>query len=209
MLSILFAINKVNHKRNLKVLSKVLHILSAILLIGLGLMLIYIFIYVFFYTFVLSYNFIYLIANLIANESVAIYLSLTGTLIVGAYFPERIGYAIIYIIAKLTRNKDGFERIYTTFARSIRSKMFIYFFACAITIISSIESLGGEVIIHIPIWNDFKPFIYQSVVSFIAFDGFLILLQSERKGILTDIKSLIRFIQDGYNKVTQKKDISN
>jgi hypothetical protein len=197
LLLIIFSI--VNQKIQSRFLEIIINILGFLLILIIGLLILYIFIVVLFTSLYMVYIILYFILTHFFEKDVTTFLSLFGVLSFGVYFPDKAGYLFIKLLDFVTvRN---IHKLYPSFIRLLRLKLWVYLFAFLITIISSIETIGCNNIINIKLWLNIKPFIIQAVVAFIAFDRFINLIKAQ----FTDIQKDINTIMKNLNNLLRKQ----
>lgn len=191
-------ISIVNQRFKSRFLELILDLFGYLLLLFIGILILYVFITALFIGSYITYAILYLLLSQFISKEVTTFLSLFGVLSIGVYFPEKLGYLLLKILYLVTER--NFHKLYPPFVKSLRFKLWVYLFAFLISIISSIETIGGSNIINLPIWLSIKPYIIQSVVTFIAFDRFLNLIRAQLKDIKKDISGIKTYI----NKIFKK-----
>lgn len=193
VLLLLSILNKTSNSILISILTKTF---GFILVISFYLLLLILFGTILFISLELVYIILFAILNLTCSEKTATFLSLFGTLAIGGYFPDKIGYYILKILDCVAKNKRNIFILYSVFIKFIRLKVWIYFIAFVITIISSIESIDGSNIINLSFWISIKPYIFQSVVAFLALDRLVNLIKNQISDFSNDIKKS----KDFFNK---------
>jgi len=130
----------------------------------------------------------------------AAYLSLTITLLVIAYLPEKLGLWYMLLIDKLGKKMMPLADKYVIFVKALRFRLVIYLFAFLLVLLSTLELYSNRIIIENFYWLQYKPVILQSVVSVIAFDRFIKLLSEEKTGIVNDLRKIGLFIVTSINE---------
>lgn len=120
------------------------------------------------------------------SQGVAKFASLTFTLVVTAYVPK-VGYYLLLLFNLTTGKKLSIEKHYLNLVNFIRPRLWLFFASFLLVLINSIETIDNREIINYKVWLDFKPYIYQSVLTVIAFDRFYKLFNDERLKIKDDI----------------------
>ncbi|OKP81761.1 hypothetical protein A3844_25245 [Paenibacillus helianthi] len=136
------------------------------------------------------------------SQEVVKFASLTFTLVVTAYIPK-VGYYFLLFLNLTTGRKLSIENHYLNFVNFIRPRLWLFFASFLLVLINSIETIDNKNIINYKVWLDFKPYIYQSVLTVIAFDRFHKLFNDEKIKIKEDIIKIMVFfkeIKTSFNK---------
>lgn len=160
--------------------------------ISYGLLLIILFGMILFLSYYLLYFIFFIIFKVVFSKEISTFLALFGSLALGMYFPDKVGFTLLKILEIFTKYK--FSNIYIALIKFLRLKIWIYLFAFLITIISSIESINGS-IITLSIWVNIKPYIMQAVVAFIAFDRFINIFKTQLPDIKKDVKNVMIYFR--------------
>ncbi len=195
LIIILILLTIINKKYNTKVLHKISKIIVYILTICFALLILVLFCTSTFIGFYFIYVLLFITINSMFTKEVTTFLSLFGTLSLGVYFPDKIGYLFLRLLDFLTKNKRKLINIYTPFIKFLRLKLWIYLFAFLITLISSMEEISGNAIITNSFWISIRPYTIQAVVTFIAFDRFINLLKPQLTNIRKDIINIKEYIK--------------
>lgn len=149
--------------------------------------------------FIVFIFFKYAFSKLLSVSTLSNYLSLTCTLLLFTYIPEKIGYWILCLLEKVKPSDIDFSDRYLTIVKALRLKILIYFVSFLLVLLSSMETFYGKTIIRYDLWVQFKPVILQSVVTVITFDRFLNLIIKEWNSIKEDISKLKDFFKPLFN----------
>jgi hypothetical protein len=191
-------ISIINQRFKSRFLDLLLYVFGYLSLSFIGIMLLYMFISALFMGLYIIYIILFWILSKFISKEVTTFLSLFGVLSIGVYFPDKVGYLLLRLLDLVAER--NFHTLYPSFVKLLRIKLWVYLFAFLISIISSIETVGGCNIINIPVWLSIKPYIIQAVVTFIAFDRFINLIRAQ----LTDIKKDFKNIKIIINKIFNK-----
>lgn len=139
-----------------------------------------------FFCFVIMYasiNLIYIILScifyLISNKfnlgkNVDSYLSLTCILCLIAYVPDKVLFLYNKIELKFKKDEHFIKSKKLKQIMSItKSKLVLYGISIFITVINSIEKIGGKPIIDFDLWLQYKPVVFESVLTVIVIDRFI------------------------------------
>jgi hypothetical protein len=140
----------------------------------------------------------FFLLDLFLATSISTFLSLLLTLILGVYFPEKVGIVFFRLLDKPFGKKRGFESLYSKFVKKLRLKIWVYIIAFSLTLISSLELISGNTIIHIQKWIEIKPYILQAVVAFLAFDRLIKAFVSESKSISKDLNHFFSIFKETF-----------
>lgn len=122
---------------------------------------------------------------LTSNGIVKTYLSLTTLLILVCYLPQILTKTFGLICHHL-EVADEYSIYFYKFVKKLRLRLLVYFVAIIFAFLSSLQDLN----VSFPIWNQIKPVSGSSVVTFLAFDGFISIFKEEKKSISQDYKTL-------------------
>lgn len=123
------------------------------------------------------------------------YFSLTFVLIISAYVPEKFGYYFLYVLNLATGSKTSLQIHYRNLVKFLRLRLWVFFISFLLVFINSMEIIEGRELINNKTWIDFKPYIFQAVLSYMAFDRFIKLFSEERLKIKNDILKILNFIK--------------
>lgn len=159
--------------------------------------------------FIVSIDFVYSTIHLLSilllsifkvDAKISAYISLTLTLCIMAYLPQKSGLLIFKIVNgifskvfKITRINE-FEKIMTFHnyvITMLSPKLWIYFISIFITVLNSLEKIMNTQLISIALWVDIRQVVVESVLTMIVIDRFLKMLISEYKNIIKNKENLI------------------
>ncbi|KUO77243.1 MAG: hypothetical protein APF77_01180 [Clostridia bacterium BRH_c25] len=184
----LLLINKLFKKKFIRSIIDILLYFAALILLC---FFIYMFIYLFLTSVIIVFTlFKFVLVKFFDISELTNYLSLTFTLMLFIYIPEKIGYWILYLIEKVRKSDLNLANRYLIIVKALRLKLFIYFVSFLLVLVSSMETFSGRAIVHNSLWLLFKPVILQSVVTVITFDRFLKLAITEWNNIKLDISKV-------------------
>ncbi|MGG7212084.1 hypothetical protein ACQPUY_00550 [Clostridium nigeriense] len=165
--------------------------------------------------FIISINLVYdaihilsilLLSIFNSDAKISAYISLTLTLCIMAYLPQKSGLLIFKIVDgifskvfKRTRVNE-FEKIMTFHNNviiTLSPKLWIYLISIFITVLNSLEKITNTQLVSIPIWVDIRLVVVESVLTMIVIDRFLKMLISEYKNIIKNKENLI----NSYEKI--------
>lgn len=198
----------INKKLQIKFLDKIITVIISIAITAIVIFMIVFFTYLLIVSFIVFYNVIYLGCFKFLGAGISNYLALTSILILSAYFPDKMGSGFLMILEKVSRKNAYIYQYYKIFVKFLRIKVWVYLFAFVVTFINSLEISGNKTLITHNIWLQMKPFIYQSVVTFIAFDRFSKSFTDEKKNIIDDIKKIISLVKNQKDNEINIEEIS-
>lgn len=150
----------------------------------------------------LSYTLIKLIITVISyqlgpNEKLVEYLTLTLTLTLLSYFPDKLTFWFSRSISKLI-NKGWSNYITMSFEQELgkseklililQPKLWMYFISIVFTLLNSLEVISGTSFIEIKAWIEIKPIIFESVFTMLIIDSFVAQAKSDKDKIIKYIK---------------------
>jgi hypothetical protein len=205
MVSFLLIMHLINLKLDLKEIYILIKITGMLILISLTIIMLCFFVYLFFMIFVQIYTLLKFLLTLVVPVKVGIYLAFVITFIIYGYFPEKFGYYLLKVFEKIEGdNRNVFSEGYKRVIRFLRPKLWLYCIAFALTVVASVEKIMDVSLVNYSIWVENKDYIFEAVVTFLAFDSFISLLQSQYEKITGEVLSIAKYIKDAINDM--KKD---
>lgn len=202
MFTLIFIMHLINQKLNLRVINVLIKIIGTMVGVLLGVGILCFFLYLFIELFIFIFSLLKLLLAYIIPEKVGIYLSFVITFIVYGYFPDKVGYYFLKLVEKIEGgNRNGFSEGYRSLIRFLRPKLWLYFIAFVLTIVASVEKIIDLSLINYSIWIENKDYLFEAVVTFLAFDSFISLLESEYKKISSEVLSITKYIKDVFDDI--------
>lgn len=150
------------------------------------------------------YSLVYEILKFLkVSNKLSAYLSLTLTLIITCYYPQKVIAKILLVFERLIdkimnlRAKEKIDRTHKVsepffykIVLVIRFKLAVYFILIILTLLTTSNKLGLQMFLNVEI-----NIVFESVITFIAIDSFVSIYKDEITGIRKDLSKALGYFR--------------